>query len=64
MNRLKKLKPGWGLLPIAILLALWETVARLNLVPGEFTFPSFSAVMQEFYLLTISGVSLPVPCPA
>ncbi len=56
MNRLKKLKPGWGLLPIAILLALWETVARLNLVPGEFTFPSFSAVMQEFYLLTISGV--------
>lgn len=56
MNRLKKLKPGWGLLPIAVFLATWEIAARLNLVPGEFSFPAFSTVMQEFYYLTISGV--------
>ncbi|MFC1951442.1 ABC transporter permease [Chloroflexota bacterium] len=56
MTRLKQLKPGWGLLPIAIFLALWEIVARLNLGPGHLFFPPFSAVMQEFYYLTASGV--------
>lgn len=56
MNKFKKLKPGWGLLPIVIFLATWEIAARLNLVPGEFSFPPFSTVMQEFYYLTISGV--------
>lgn len=54
MNSLKKLKPGWGILPIAIFLAIWEAVARLNLLPGHF-FPPFSTVMQEFYYLTASG---------
>jgi len=53
---LKKIKPGWGLLPIAVFLALWELVARLNLIPGQFSFPPFSVVMQEFYYLTASGV--------
>jgi len=55
VNRLKQLKPGWGLLPVAIFLAIWETVAQLNLVPGHF-FPPFSAVVQEFYYLTANGV--------
>ena len=55
MNTLKRLKPGWGLLPVAIFLAIWEAVAQLNLVPGHF-FPPFSAVMQEFYELTANGV--------
>ncbi len=55
MNRLKQLRPGWGLLPVAIFLVIWEVVARLNLIPGHF-FPSFSAVMQEFYYLTANGV--------
>jgi NitT/TauT family transport system permease protein len=53
---LKKMKPGWGLLPIAVFLALWELVARLNLIPGQLSFPPFSVVMQEFYYLTASGV--------
>jgi NitT/TauT family transport system permease protein len=53
---LKKLKPGWGLVPIAVFLALWELVARLNLVPGELSFPPFSVVMVEFYNLTANGV--------
>jgi len=56
MNWLKKFRPGWGLLPIAIFLALWEIVARLNLVPGQFSFPPFSTVVQEFYYLTVNGV--------
>jgi len=53
---LKKLRPGWGLLPIAVFLAVWELVARLNLVPGELSFPPFSVVVMEFYYLTASGV--------
>ncbi len=53
---LKKLRPGWGLLPVAVFLAVWELVARLNLVPGELSFPPFSAVVVEFYHLAASGV--------
>jgi len=53
---LKKLRPGWGILPVAIFLAIWEVVARLNLAPGQFFFPPFSVVVQEFYYLTASGV--------
>jgi NitT/TauT family transport system permease protein len=53
---LKKLRPGWGLLPVAIFLAIWEIVARLNLIPGQFFFPPFSVVVQEFYHLAANGV--------
>jgi len=56
MKWLKKLRPGWGLLPIAIFLAVWEIVARLNLVPGQFFFPPISAVVQQFYELVANGV--------
>ncbi len=56
INGLKKLKPGWGLLPVAVFLAIWELVARLNLTPGEFDFPPFSTVVVEFYYLATSGV--------
>lgn len=56
MNKLKKLKLGWGILPIVIFLATWEIVARLSLVPGQFFFPPFSVVVQEFYYLTANGV--------
>jgi len=56
VNRLKKLRPGWGILPVAVFLAIWEIVARLDLVPGQFFFPPFSGVVQEFYYLTVSGV--------
>jgi len=53
---LKRLKPGWGILPVAIFLAIWEVVARLNLAPGQFFFPPFSTVVKEFYYLTATGV--------
>lgn len=56
MNRLSRIKPGWGILPIVIFLAVWEIVARLNLAPAHFSFPSFSAVVVEFYYLTANGV--------
>jgi len=56
MNRLKKIRPGWGILPVAVFLAVWEVIARLGLIPGHFFFPPFSVVMQEFYHLTASGV--------
>lgn len=56
MSKLRKLRPGWGVLPVAVFLAAWEIVARLDLIPGQFFFPPFSAVVQEFYYLTVSGV--------
>ena len=56
MNKLRQLKPGWGLLPIVIFLAVWEIVARVNLVPGQFLFPPFSAVIVEFHHLAVNGV--------
>ena len=56
MSKLRKLIPGWGVLPIVIFLALWEIVARLNLIPGQFFFPPFSTVVMEFYYLTANGV--------
>jgi NitT/TauT family transport system permease protein len=56
MNQPKKIKPWWGILPIAIFLALWEGAARLNLLPGHLFLPPFSVVMREFYHLIASGV--------
>jgi NitT/TauT family transport system permease protein len=53
---LKKFSLVWWLLPIAVFLAVWELVARLNLIPGQFAFPPFSTVVVEFYHLSASGV--------
>lgn len=56
MSKLKRLRPGWGIVPVVIFLGIWELVARLNLVPGHFFFPPFSTVAAEFYYLTANGV--------
>ena len=56
MNKVRRFIPGWGVLPIVMFLAIWEMVARLNLVPGQLLFPPFSAVVVEFYYLTATGV--------
>ncbi len=53
---LKKLNPGWGIVPIFIFLIIWELAARFNLVPGQFYFPPFSEVMAEFFNLASTGV--------
>jgi NitT/TauT family transport system permease protein len=56
VNILKRLKPGWGLVPIIVFLAFWEVVARLNVLTGTFMLPPFSEVLIEFYDLSASGV--------
>jgi NitT/TauT family transport system permease protein len=54
----KGLKQLWGTLPIAIFIAIWEIVARLNLIPGHFFLPPFTVIMQELFYLTVNGVLL------
>lgn len=56
MTQPEKIKTGWGILPVAAFLVVWEVVARLDLVPGQLLFPPVSTVLQEFYHLIVSGV--------
>jgi len=56
VRMLKRMWPGWGIVPVVIFLAMWEAMARLSLIPGHFFFPPFSVVMQEFYHLMTNGV--------
>lgn len=56
MNRPKKTRPWWGILPVVIFLSLWEGASRLNLMPGQLFLPPFSQVMREFYHLIAGGV--------
>jgi ABC-type nitrate/sulfonate/bicarbonate transport system permease component len=58
MNQVTKTTRRWEILPVAIFLVIWEAVARLNLIPGQFFFPPFSVVMHEFYRLISNGVLL------
>jgi len=53
---LKRLRPGWGLIPIVLFLALWEGIARVNAAQGGSLLPPFSEVMVEFYNLSSNGV--------
>jgi len=53
---LKAIRPGWGLLPVAIFLALWEIIARIDILPGNLLLPPFSEVVAEFYRLSMNGV--------
>lgn len=56
MKRNKIFKLKWEIIPIIIFLGIWEIIARLNLIPGQFFFPPFSAIVAEFWYLTASGV--------
>ena len=57
-NKIKSLRNILdGLIPIIIFILIWESIVRLHIVP-EYIFPSFSAVMREFYHLTVNGVLL------
>jgi NitT/TauT family transport system permease protein len=56
MEILKRLRPGWGLLPVVIFLVLWEVIARLNALSGNLLLPPFSEVVMEFYQLSANGV--------
>ncbi|MEA2086755.1 MAG: ABC transporter permease [Candidatus Caldatribacteriota bacterium] len=56
MKRYKIFKLKWEIIPIITFLGIWEIIARLNLIPGQFFFPPFSVVVTEFWHLTVSGV--------
>jgi NitT/TauT family transport system permease protein len=56
IKRLKPINWAWGIIPVVVFLAIWELIARLNIVPGQFFFPPFSGVVMEFYYLTANGV--------
>ena len=56
MKIVKIFKLKWEIFPIIIFLGIWEIIARLDLMPGQFFFPPFSAVITEFWYLTASGV--------
>ncbi len=56
MKRYKTFKLKWEIIPIIMFLGIWEIIARLNLIPGQFFFPPFSDVVTEFWYLTVSGV--------
>ncbi|MGM0682121.1 MAG: ABC transporter permease [Thermodesulfobacteriota bacterium] len=51
-----RLKPGWGLVPIAIFLILWEVTARFHLAQGHTLLPPFSVAIKEFWLMTRTGI--------
>ncbi len=52
-------KTWWrGILPVLVMLALWETLTRLDWVPGNFFLPPFTAVLGQFYELLESRVLL------
>jgi len=46
-----------GILPIIVFVMIWEGIAQLNIFPA-YIFPSFSAVIREFYRLVVGGVLL------
>lgn len=56
MNQPKKIRFWWGIVPVIIFLAIWETVTRLNVIPGHLFLPPFSEVIREFYCLVADGV--------
>jgi ABC-type nitrate/sulfonate/bicarbonate transport system permease component len=53
---MERIKAAYSLIPVFIFLLIWEMAARMELIPGHFFFPPFTAVVQEFYHLTANGV--------
>ncbi|MFC1744327.1 ABC transporter permease [Candidatus Riflebacteria bacterium] len=53
---MKKLGFLLGILPVLIIIAAWEIVVRMNLIPGSFFLPAFSTVVGEFFNLLRNGV--------
>ena len=47
---------AWGVIPVLLMIGLWEAAARSALSPGGDFFPPFSAVMKELHDLAVSGV--------
>ncbi|MBW2351491.1 MAG: ABC transporter permease [Deltaproteobacteria bacterium] len=43
---MERIKAAYSLIPVFIFLLIWEMAARLELIPGHFFFPPFTAVVQ------------------
>jgi len=56
MKKVKIFKLKWEIIPIIIFLGIWEIIARFDLFPGQFFFPSFFTVAKEFWYLSTNGV--------
>ncbi|MFP4040458.1 MAG: ABC transporter permease [Desulfosudaceae bacterium] len=56
MSAIRKSRAAWGFLPVGVFLGIWELVARLGVIPGQFFLPPFSEVVVEFYRLSAAGV--------
>ncbi len=56
MNSADKINPLLGILPVAVFLGIWEAIARLKLIPGQFFLPAFSGVIREAGHLIVNGV--------
>lgn len=59
MNRSHRISTLWGILPVIVLLGIWEISARLQLIPGSIFFPPFSLVALEINEMLFGGVLIP-----
>jgi len=53
-DKLRKI--NFSILPVVVFLVIWEIVARFGLIPGNYFFPPFTIVIQEFYSLILNGI--------
>jgi NitT/TauT family transport system permease protein len=56
MNRDRRDRPAWGILPVIAALIVWEVAARFGPTPGFAFLPPFSTVSREFYDLIADGI--------
>ncbi len=59
MNRHPQNPTFWGIIPVLVMLVVWEITARLNLIPGGALFPAFSEVVLEIKEMIAGGMLLP-----
>jgi NitT/TauT family transport system permease protein len=59
MNRERRIPAFWGIVPVLVLLGVWEITARLKLIPGGNLFPAFSVVVIEIKEMIAGGILLP-----
>jgi NitT/TauT family transport system permease protein len=59
MNDHQRVHFLWGIVPVFVMLLIWEITARLQLIPGGIFFPPFTTVMAEVGDLFFGGVLIP-----
>ena len=56
MKNVRLNKWFWSIIPVAVFILIWELVARLDILPGQYLLPPFSKVLVEFFKLSTTGV--------